>query len=143
EVPLALLDTTVHAVIGGSRRRSSLHLRALGGRVPDHPTKSDDFARAPVRALKPASGGPTRRCRAASAAVLLAPPLPWLRPPMPRIRVGSRRRYAVPHAVSRRPRAPVVSARGGGRDRHLRPRRRQRRTPGAGGGRVGVRGGAA
>src|SRR5260370_21780414 len=69
--------------VGVSRPRGSLHLRVLGGRAPAHPTKSA-IARGPRGALKPASGGLALRRYAALAALLLAPPHPWLRPPMPR-----------------------------------------------------------
>src|SRR5205823_8645381 len=51
--------------------RSSLHLRVLDGRA--------------ASPLKPVSGGPALRCRASVDALLAPPPLPWLRPPMPRI----------------------------------------------------------
>jgi len=55
-----------------------VRLRGLGGRaaVP----------------LKPASWGPALRRDASGDALLAAPPLPWLRPPMPRIRYARRRR---------------------------------------------------
>src|SRR5579864_9421238 len=82
-----------------SARESSSNLRGLGGRAPDHPAKSGDFAGTPVVALKPASRGPAlRRCpRVHDAgtpidALLAAPPFPWLRPPMPRISFGFRNR---------------------------------------------------
>src|SRR5438552_15747285 len=53
-------------MIGGSRRRSSLHLRGLGDRAPTHPTKSA-ISRGPREwALKPASRGPALRRHAFS-----------------------------------------------------------------------------
>src|SRR6267143_5589085 len=63
--------------------RSSLRLRVLGRRSPARPTESVDSAGAPREALKPASGGPSPRRHASKDALLLAPPLPWLRRPMP------------------------------------------------------------
>src|SRR5579864_7496836 len=39
---------------------------------------------------KPASGGPALTRRALSDALLVAPPRPWLRPPMPRLFVAPR-----------------------------------------------------
>src|SRR5438445_581848 len=49
----------------------SLHLRGLAGRAASPP--------------KPASGGPALVVTHLRDALLLAPPLPWLRPAMPRI----------------------------------------------------------
>src|SRR6266849_2565735 len=59
-----------------------------GARAPSHPRESGDSVGAPREALKPASGGPALPRHASTDALLVAPPLPWLRPPVPRICIG-------------------------------------------------------
>src|SRR5438094_3809224 len=56
-ISCALRALTASITIRVSRPHSSGHLRALGGRAPDHPTKSA-ISRGPRWALKPASRGP-------------------------------------------------------------------------------------
>src|SRR5713101_7434256 len=102
-------DESTWAPITGTQRdyvlkrpvlEGALHLRGLDGRAPTHPTESCDSAGAPRWALKPASRGLSLRILPRYArgpqwcALLLAPPSPWLRPPMPRIlRRTSRSRH--------------------------------------------------
>ncbi len=77
EPSLTSLDSTGNLKFAVDFR--SVYQEILGGHLA---------AGTPRRALKPASGGPSLPRHASTDALLVAPPLPWLRPPVPRICCG-------------------------------------------------------